>query len=405
VVNIFLLEGGLKVAIFSPEMGRTNGGKGQHATHVLSCLCPLLCAAGCEVRILVPRDARVEALPKAVKIVRLPVDKNTGTWRVLWGEVYAPFICWGADVFLSLSSFPLSPLRAARKMVIVHDLLPLQTNVRSEWGGRKLSKSVWYGGLALRMGIAKSDTIFALSRSVAAEVERELHVARNRMVIIHHGLDHDRFRPVADPTALAEFRERHSLPPAFYLFVGPPHEGKKNLSLIARTYAQFKGDDSLLLPVVIVGGERNSRINDSDSALIREAGQAHLFRYLGFVSDADLPLFYSSARALLHPARHEGFGTPLLEAMGCGTPVVASNRASIPEVVGDAAILIDPCDPASLYEALRKVNDQSTRETLTARGLQRAQECSWQRSAELIAEQILQRAVAPPRHQDTKSGG
>jgi glycosyltransferase involved in cell wall biosynthesis len=381
----------MKVAIFSPEIGRTNGGKGQYAFYLLSHLCPLLYATGCQVHILVAKDACLDGLAAQVRVFRLPVSKNTGTWRVVFEQVY-----WGADVFLSLNSlFPLAPIHAARKLVVVHDIVQLQdTAQRQGSGGRILSKSLLYGRIAMRKAISESDTIITVSQSVAAEVEAHFRVTRNRIVAIRHGLDHKRFHPVHDPVALEGVRKRYSLPPSFYLFVGPPHDGKKNLSLIARTYAQFKGDDSVLLPVVIVGGERDSKINDQDSALIRDSAQTYLFRYLGFVPDEDLPLLYASARALLHPAHHEGFGFPPLEAMGCGTPVVASDRASIPEVVGNAAILIDPCNPASLHEALHKVNEESARASLIVMGLRRAQGFSWGGTAELMAEQILQTGVS-----------
>jgi glycosyltransferase involved in cell wall biosynthesis len=123
--------------------------------------------------------------------------------------------------------------------------------------------------------------------------------------------------------------------------------------------------------------------------LIDRNGIGEYFQFLGYVPDADLPVLYGAARALIHPALHEGFGLPPLEAMSCGTPVIASNRTAIPEVVGDAALLIDPTNPESLLEALRTVNDESIRELLVAKGLERAQLFSWERSADLMVHLIL----------------
>ena len=114
-----------------------------------------------------------------------------------------------------------------------------------------------------------------------------------------------------------------------------------------------------------------------------------LFVYLGYIPRNELRVLYAGCQIFCYPSRYEGFGLPVLEAMACGTPVVTSDRCSLPEVVGDAALMIDPTQPPALYEALQKVNDEATRQSLIAKGLKRAQNFTWERSAELMSKLIV----------------
>ena len=100
-------------------------------------------------------------------------------------------------------------------------------------------------------------------------------------------------------------------------------------------------------------------------------------------------VLYAAAKAFIYPSLYEGFGMPALEAMACGTPVIASNQSSIPEVVGEAGILIDPSRPEELIDALRRVNDDTMRKALIDAGLERAKLFSWARTAELMIEEIV----------------
>jgi glycosyltransferase involved in cell wall biosynthesis len=129
--------------------------------------------------------------------------------------------------------------------------------------------------------------------------------------------------------------------------------------------------------------------------------------YLGFVSDEDFAALYTAARALIFPSLHEGFGIPPLEAMACGTPVIAANRPAIPEVVGDAALLIDPASPDSLREALRKVSEDGVRQDLIVRGFERARLFSWEHGAEVMLRLILDSKpdASPFTKVDTRPGG
>jgi glycosyltransferase involved in cell wall biosynthesis len=183
-------------------------------------------------------------------------------------------------------------------------------------------------------------------------------------------------------------RRRYNLPSAFYLFVGQPTK-QKNLRLVVESYASGMLPGEFQLPVVVTCNLRRSTLFEDTRARIEHAGLSGLFQFTGYVPEEDLPLIYAAAQALLYPSRYEGFGLPPLEAMACGTPVVCSNSTSLPEVVGDAALLIDPEQPGSLIEALRKVNDEPTRRELGKRGLERARAFTWEGTARQVAQHLL----------------
>jgi glycosyltransferase involved in cell wall biosynthesis len=158
--------------------------------------------------------------------------------------------------------------------------------------------------------------------------------------------------------------------------------------LIVDAYSSGDLPKQYMLPVVLVGPSRNDDPSNPTLQLIDRKGIGEYFQFLGYIPDAHLRVLYVTARALIHPAWHEGFGLPPLEAMACGTPVIASNTTAVPEVVGDAALPIDPSSPESLAQALQCVADDAIRKQLIERGLKRAAAYTWQRTAEMMAKAI-----------------
>jgi glycosyltransferase involved in cell wall biosynthesis len=287
------------------------------------------------------------------------------------------------------SRFPLSPLWARKKLVVVHDIqilrhlaAPHQYPIDAPWANLK------YFSTGMSKAVRTADTIITDSQFTANELVSFAGVRQDRIRVIPCGIDHERFHPPEDTSRLEEVRSRYNLPAAFYLFVGQPSK-QKNFRLIVESYASGSTGSEFRLPVVVTWGRRRSTLFEDTLARIEQTGLSGLFQFAGYVRDEDLPLVYAAARALLYPSRYEGFGLPPLEAMACGTPVVCSNSTSLPEVVGDATLLIDPEQPGSLSEALRKVSQESTRRELIKKGLERAQVFSWQSTAKQVAQHIL----------------
>jgi glycosyltransferase involved in cell wall biosynthesis len=177
---------------------------------------------------------------------------------------------------------------------------------------------------------------------------------------------------------VAAVRSRYRLPEGYVLFVGSV-ERRKNLRGLLQAYARLLETD-VACPLVIVGTRRRGA-----GEIGRTLQELHLEEsviFTGYVPDADLPAIYTGADLFVFPSLYEGFGLPPLEAMACGTPVVCSNAASLPEVVGDAAIMVDPYDVEGLAEAmLRVLTDADLREHLRRKGLERARQFTWERTA------------------------
>jgi glycosyltransferase involved in cell wall biosynthesis len=200
-----------------------------------------------------------------------------------------------------------------------------------------------------------------------------------------------RFRP-AGPEALAAVRQKYDLPERFILYVGTI-EPRKNLTALLEAYAALMERLSVcdLRPalsdvrLVIVG--KKGWLYEGFFRRLHELGLEDRVLFTGYVPDEDLPAIYSAADLFVFPSLYEGFGLPVLEAMACGTPVIASNASSLPEVAGEAGIMIAPHDVRGLAEAMeRLLMDKQLRAELRARGLERAKQFTWERAAAMTLE-------------------
>jgi glycosyltransferase involved in cell wall biosynthesis len=186
------------------------------------------------------------------------------------------------------------------------------------------------------------------------------------------------FEPVRDPERLAAVRARYQLPPRFILCTSTL-EPRKNLARVVEAFAELRARG--VAEALVLAGVRYFGTRDMERAISRHnlAGAVHL---PGYIDDEDMAALYSLAQVFIYPSLYEGFGIPPLEAMATGTPVVASNTTSIPEVVGTAACPIDPLDVGSIVAGLERVlKDPAYADGLREEGFRRVREFSWQRTA------------------------
>ena len=164
------------------------------------------------------------------------------------------------------------------------------------------------------------------------------------------------------------------------LYVGS-EDPRKNLLRLIEAFRRISSNH-LDVTLLIVGAARFHKERARLVAHVRDVGLTGRVRFIDAVTDEDLPRFYSLATVFAYPSLYEGFGLPPLEAMACGTPVVTSNTSSLPEVVGEAGIMVDPHDVQSLADALERVlTDPALASTLRERGLERARRFTWERAA------------------------
>ena len=230
----------------------------------------------------------------------------------------------------------------------------------------------------------RADHILADSQATKDDLIALYGTPADKITVLLSGVD-ARFQPTDDPSV----RQKYALSDRPYLFsVGTVQPRKNYIRLIqALAVLRERGYD---LDLVIAGGK--GWLDDPIYAAIQSLKLGDHVHLIGFADDADLPALYSAALITAVPSLYEGFGIPVLESMACGTPVVTSTVSSLPEVAGDAALMIDPTDLDALIDALDRLIDSETlRHDLTARGLARAREFTWERSA-----QSAQRHLPPP---------
>jgi glycosyltransferase involved in cell wall biosynthesis len=224
--------------------------------------------------------------------------------------------------------------------------------------------------------------VIAVSRRTASDAVRLLGVDPARLRVIHNAAD-PRFgpRPGAE---LAELAARRGFDPhqPYVLFVGTL-EPRKNVPLLFEAMAEVRR--YLDVDLLLVGGR--GWLDAPIRAAQARSGLGGAARFLGWLDQADLAVLYSHARVFVLPSLYEGFGLPVLEAMACGAPVVCSNAGPLPEVAGEAAILLPPDEPRAWAEAIRRVvTDEQLAARLRARGEHRAREFSWDQSARATRE-------------------
>lgn len=241
---------------------------------------------------------------------------------------------------------------------------------------------VWYWRWIQPRLLRRMDRIVAISQSTRNDLERLLGIPHEQVDVIYAAPD-PAFRPLEDRTFLPAVRQKYGLPEGFILFVGLMAR-KKNVPTLLRAYARLRQETDLPHPLVVVG-RPFATSNDQRRVLhmVDDLGLGTSVRFTGLIPQEDVVALYNAAAAFVFPSLHEGFGLVPLEAMACGVPVIASNTSAIPEVVGDAAILLDdPTDDRKLMAAIARVlTDPELARSMVQRGFAQARRFSREGSA------------------------
>jgi glycosyltransferase involved in cell wall biosynthesis len=333
----------MHLAVNASDLGRRRGGNESYLLGLLGGLATLAADAGPRVTLIVS-DEGARLLEGEPRLHGFAVE-NVGAYRRL------PFHLWQQTTVLRrvrpdwfVSTFFLPPVTPCRAAVLIHDL--------SFWAHPEYypTSIVAYMRLLTGQAIRRADLIVALSEFTRREALRYYPDARAKVVVVCPGVG-DEFQPdgvrADDETLLAEL----DLHRPYLLAVGNIHP-RKNLARLLEAW-----------------------------------------EHLGFVPPTHLPALYRSAQALAYPSLYEGFGLPPLEAMASGTPVLAANSTSLPEAVGDAAVLVDPADVAGMANGLAQVLfDDTLRRDLRAKGLAHTAQFRWSRTAAQLLD-LLSRAL------------
>jgi glycosyltransferase involved in cell wall biosynthesis len=276
--------------------------------------------------------------------------------------------------------YVLPPLTPCRSVVTIHDCIHLRfpQYLPNRLGYAYARASMW-------TATHRAARVITVSEASKRDILRYFRVPESRIDVIYNAID-DRFweEPPADD--VERVRQRYQLTAPFVLYAGniKPH---KNLERLIESFHLLRQDSPELKDVqLLIIGDQISKYATLRRAVHRHKLHKHV-RFFGFVSDQTLAALYRLADVFVFPSLYEGFGLPPLEAMASGTPVITSNVSSLPEVVGDAAFMIDPYEPEAIADAMRRVlTKPELRASLRARGLARAREFSWERSIRRVRE-------------------
>ncbi len=294
--------------------------------------------------------------------VDLPTFSLTEQWRL-------PSTIRRLRLDLFHSPYYIKPyLLPSPSLVTIYDLVP---KLYPQYTPSLWRRSIFE--VAIRLAVASARRVICLSQSARDDLVRLLGVAPSKVSVTPAGVD-ERFQPLGGEVVV-RLRQSHGLPQGYILNVGinKPH---KNLVRLVEAFAKVKTGRKLVL-----AGREDPRYRGAQEVVERLGLQERVV-FLGEVPEEELPALYNGAMLFIFPSLYEGFGLPVLEAMACGVPVVCSNSSSLPEIAGQAALMVDPFDVDALSKAIERVlQDDALRITMREEGLKRAAQFPWERTA------------------------
>lgn len=264
-------------------------------------------------------------------------------------------------------------VRETRVILTVHDLSFLRSPEWFRW-----ERAAYYRA-SIRPSVRLADAIIADSEATARDLESYLALPRERTSVVPLGVD-EGLAP-SDAGAVKRARVKYGLPDKFFLYLGTI-EPRKNLPRLIEAFDGIAAGTDLDL--VIAG--REGWKPEATRRAFAEAARRDRIHFPGFIATEDMAAVLTAARVFVWPSLWEGFGLPPLDAMACGIPVVTSSISSLPEVTGDAALLVDPLDVAAIGAAMKRAaHDEELRTKLRTAGLSRAKQLTWRKTVEMTA--------------------
>jgi glycosyltransferase involved in cell wall biosynthesis len=363
----------MKILLDARTVGKRFSGVGNYVLELVRALGRLdedlhvhLCVRG-------PSRLRDLSLDARFRLLEAPFSHENHPLGDLWEDLVLPRRARSLGVDVLHGPAFLIPTRAtdAARVVTIHDLVAFthpKTIPR---------KYALYMRWLIRRAVGATDRIITVSESVREDVIRRLKADPERVDCIRLGVS-ERFTP-PDEEEVARVRRAHALHAPYLLFVGNL-EPRKNLPGLVEAFRRVVARHDGPLDLAVAG--QVAWKSDALLPAMRARDVSERVRALGYVPPEDLPALYAGAEVFVFPTFWEGFGLPVLEAMACGAPVVASRVASIPEVAGDAAVLVDPESPDSISEAiLRVLTSPELRDGLRRQGRERAIAFTWEQTA------------------------
>lgn len=268
----------------------------------------------------------------------------------------------------------LPPIKRPKTVVTCFDLMGLMFANRIAMDGKI---HFWF---AVNYALKRADRILAISESTKQDILDACKISPDKVIVTPLGYDSHLYKPDSDEEAQFVLKKKYGIKERYIINTSSLLWYRKNLTTLIKAFHLSLSKSSVNYQLVITGKRGESY--DEITALIDSLGLAKKVILTSYIPASDMPVLLNGAEALVFPSLHEGFGLPIVEAMACGCPVITSNVSSMPEVLGDAGILVDPHSVDEISNAITKVFfDPSLRERMSIKGLERAKMFSWERTA------------------------
>lgn len=276
------------------------------------------------------------------------------------------------DLYL-IANQNLSFLKVKPKIVVCHDLVH-----------QVCPRNLLYRGISkfLFSGLKEAEIVIAVSKSTKEDLKKIYSIPEDKIIVIYEGVNHKKFK--LGEKSLEIYKKFHLSHSYKYLLHISSETPNKNVEGLIKAFYKVKEKYKISnLKLLKAGVPQYRRDRKKILKLVRKLGLEEDIIFLGYISSEDLAKLYRMATLFAFPSYYEGFGLPVLEAMACGTPVITSNTSSLPEVVGDAGIMVNPRDIDGLTEAIYQVLiNEKTRKEMIKKGLDRAKVFSWEKTAQ-----------------------
>lgn len=294
--------------------------------------------------------------------------------RFVFGQIYLPFRSIFENLDLLHSPVSASPYFTSKKSVVT--VLDLTFLLYPE---TMTKRSRFYWDFFMRLSIKKAWRIITMSESTKGDLINYFGVPDKKIRVIHISLIEDLSRSKLAKSHIERVKKKYGLPERYILYLGTL-EPRKNIKRLVQAFYKVKKKGDIEYKLIIAG--KKGWLFSDIFQVVNDLDLRDDVIFTGFIPDKDLPGIYSGAALFVFPSLYEGFGLPPLEAMACGTPVITSNVSSLPEVVGNAAILIDPYNIEELADAIYRVlSDANLRSEMINKGLSQVKKFSWERCA------------------------
>jgi len=361
---------GINAQLCSPSLSYRNAGVSRYISNLVRALGELD-DAGCDIHLFLPAGCENETCTRH-NVHRRSWQGEGPAARIAWEQFVLPVL--SRTLRLDVLHSPMHVLPVVCPTASVVTVLDLTFMRYPEAFPRHQRMYLEY---ATRRAVAKADAVIAISDCTRADVINQLHGDPDRVFTIPLAAD-DSFRP-ATVKEVAEIRRRYGVGETSVLYLGTL-EPRKNIPALLEAFRQVRTDHDGDCRLVL-GGGKGWYYRDVFRR-VEELGLKDDVVFTGYVSQEDLPVLYSSATVFVYPTLYEGFGLPPLEAMACGTPVITSNTSSLPEVVGDAGVMVNPLSVDEISQAIHTVlSREDLRREMSAAGLERAKRFSWKETA------------------------